>query len=347
MAYTEGLSERKAAILQLLVRHYIRTGEPVSSEAIAASSGLGVSAATIRNELAGLEELGYLAQPHTSAGREPTDLAYRHYVDMLPAKTRLPEAERRAIVTFFGEALADVEDILRGTTTLLSRLTRHASLALAPSLRASAIVRTELVRLGTSTLLLVVFETGGVEKRLVEVPQEMGEDEVEEVSRAMRESLRGLSLQAARAAARDRASSSSEPARTMFERVAAALGSIGEAVDAEHVFLSGAAHIAAEQTFHRRETLRQILEALERQSDILGLLREAASAPPVTVTIGAENPMTREWNASVVAAPYEARGRAVGTIGVVGPTRMDYATAISAVRAVANRLSEAVETLAG
>src|SRR6266508_5295257 len=118
------LSERKAAILRALVQQFIRTGEPVGSEAVAASSVVGVSSATIRNELSSLEELGYLAQPHTSAGRVPTDLAYRFFVNALPARSRLRDTERLAIVHFFDQALADVDEILRGTTHLLSRLTR-------------------------------------------------------------------------------------------------------------------------------------------------------------------------------------------------------------------------------
>src|SRR6266508_4174897 len=182
------LSERKAAILRALVRLYIRTGEPVGSEALAASAGLEVSSATIRNELASLEEMGYLTQPHTSAGRAPTDLAYRSYVDMLPARPRLRESERKAIVHFFDEALADVDDILRDTTHLLSRLTRYASLALAPSQKETSIARTELVHLGTATLLLVVFDTGQVDKRLIDVPAEATEEEIDGISRAMTDS---------------------------------------------------------------------------------------------------------------------------------------------------------------
>src|SRR5947208_11561926 len=162
MARQTELSERKAAILRALVRHYIRTGEPVGSEALTAAAGLRVSSATIRNELAALEELGYLTQPHTSAGRAPTDLAYRYYVDLLPARPRLRDAERRAIVGFFDEALADVDQILRGTTILLSRLTRYASLALAPSQKGAVIARAELISLGTATMLLVGFDTGRV-----------------------------------------------------------------------------------------------------------------------------------------------------------------------------------------
>lgn len=338
------LSERKAAILRALVQLYIRTGEPVGSEALASSAGLSVSSATIRNELAALEEMGYLTQPHTSAGRAPTDLAYRSYVDMLPARPKLRDPERRAIVHFFDEALADVDEILRGTTHLLSRLTRYASLALAPSQRESAIARAELVRLGTATLLLVVFDTGQVDKRVVDVPPEATDEEIDGISRSINHTLRGKTLANAADLAVERARRGEDPERAIFTRVGEALRSIGEAAEAEHVFLGGAANIAAEEAFNRRETLRHIYEALEHESAVLRLLREAAANAPLGVMIGRENPMPEMWEASVIAAPFEAGG-AIGSIGVVGPLRMDYAAAISAVRAVAERLSAAVEAL--
>jgi heat-inducible transcriptional repressor len=346
MAQTGELSERKATVLRALVRQYIRTGEPVGSEALANLPALNVSAATIRNELAALEEMGYLTQPHTSAGRIPTDLAYRYYVDMLPAKSRLRDVERLAIVHFFDEALADVDEILRGTTHLLSRLTRYASLALAPSPGEISVARAELIRLGSATLLLVVLESGRVEKRLIEVQREPGEEEVERISRMLTEESRQRSLPAARTALGRRAGSLSRGLeRTILDHVTDALRSIEEAAEAEHVFMSGVANIATEQAFERRESLRQIFEALEQESQVLRLLREAAANPSVSVTIGKENPVPEMWEASVVAASYGAAGRSAGTIGVVGPTRMDYAAAISAVRAVSDRLSAAVEAL--
>ena len=345
MATTGELSERKAAILRDLVRLYIRTGEPVGSEALAAASPLKVSSATIRNELATLEEMGYLVQPHTSAGRMPTDRGYRYFVDMLPARIRLRDPERKAIVGFFDEALSDVDEILRGTTQLLSRLTRYASLALAPSAQQAPIARAELVPLGTSTLLLVVFDTGRVEKRVIDLPDGVSDADVERLSGRLLEVLRGTTLPDARKLAVDEARHGPEADGHIFARVAAALRSIDESSEAEHVVLGGVANIAAAEVFQQRDTLREMLEALERESEILRLLREAAATPPVTVTIGRENPMTGMWEASMIAAPYAASGRPVGTIGVVGPLRMDYAAAISAVREVAERLSAAVEAL--
>jgi heat-inducible transcriptional repressor len=345
MARTAELSPRKQAILRALVQAYIRTGEPIASEGLASASGLAVSSATIRNELAALEEMGYLAQPHTSAGRVPTDLAYRQYVNLLPVRTRLRDPERRAIVHFFDEALEDVDEILRGTTQLLSRLTRYASLALAPSARESAIVRSELIGLGSATLLLIVFDTGRVEKRMIDLPAGTTEDDIEEFSREMTSAFRGSPLTEAKKEAAHRARTAPQPIRAVFSRVAHALGSIDEASESEHVLVGGAANIAAEEAFRQRETLRQIFEELERESEFLRLLREAADSPRVTVTIGQEDPVTGLWEASVIAAPYGVGGGPVGTIGVVGPTRMDYGAAISAVRAVAERLSAAVEAL--
>jgi heat-inducible transcriptional repressor len=342
---TTQLSERKAAILRALVRHYIHTGEPVGSEALATESGLSVSSATIRNELAALEELGYLTQPHTSAGRAPTDLAYRYYVDLLPTRTRLRDSERRAIVHFFDEALEDIDGILRGTTHLLSSLTRYASLALAPSPRQEAIARAELVAVGSGTLLLLVFESGRVEKRMVELPADLTAEAIERLSGDVARAFHGATVAGARAVAAERARGSAGPDRAVYAKAADALASVEEASESEHVFMGGVTTIAAHESFQERETLRQIYETLERESAMLRLLREAAATPPVAVMIGRENPMPEMWEASVIAATYGAGGGAVGTIGVVGPTRMDYAAAMSAVRAVAERLSAAVEAL--
>jgi heat-inducible transcriptional repressor len=339
------LSGRKTAILRTLVHHYIRTGEPVGSEIIAASAALGVSSATIRNELAALEEMGYLTQPHTSAGRAPTDRAYRYYVDLLPNRPRLRDPERRQIVHFFDLALNDVDEILKGTTQLLSRLTRYASLALAPSVRVARIARAELVPLGSGTLLLVVFDTGRVEKRMVGAPSDLDAEDGRRLTTAL-EAMTGRTLQEAVAEARAH-SGEPTPAAPTWSRVAEALASIDEAAEAEHVVVGGAANFASEQSFRRRETLREIFEALERESEVLTLLRGAAAFPSVSVTIGAENPLTGMWDASVVVAPFDAGGQSTGSIGVVGPTRMDYPAAISAVQAVALRLSAAVEALGG
>src|SRR3712207_3971563 len=158
------LAARKVAVLRAVVEEYVRSGEPVGSETIAERSGLGVSSATIRNELAAIEELGYLTQPHTSAGRIPTDAGYRKYVDSLPPGGKLRDAQRRAIAGFFAETMVDLEEVLRGTTHLLSKVTQYAGLAVPPSGSDELVLRTELIEVGNALMFLVIGQHGRVDK---------------------------------------------------------------------------------------------------------------------------------------------------------------------------------------
>jgi heat-inducible transcriptional repressor len=198
-----------------------------------------------------------------------------------------------------------------------------------------------LIRLGSATLLLVVMESGRVEKRVVDLDPDLPDEEVERLSTELNRTARGRDIATAcedlsAKAAKD------ESRRAALTRIAEVLSAVEEAAEAEHVFVSGVANIAAEEAFRRRETLRHVYEALERESEVLRLLREAAAGGAMSVTIGHENRLPEMWEASVVASPY---GAGAGTIGIVGPTRMDYASAMAAVRAVAERLSAAVEAL--
>ncbi|MGZ8572037.1 MAG: heat-inducible transcriptional repressor HrcA, partial [Actinomycetota bacterium] len=161
------LGPRKSAVLHAVVEEYVRTGEPVGSETITERSGLSVSSATIRNEMAALEELGYLSHPHTSAGRIPTDAGYRHYVDTLPAGGRLREAQRRAIAAHFAEAILDLEEVLKGSVQLLGRLTQYAGLAVPPGASDEQIVRIELIDMGPTLMVLAVGQHGRVDKQML------------------------------------------------------------------------------------------------------------------------------------------------------------------------------------
>src|ERR671918_290535 len=165
------LGPRKAAVLRAVVEEYVRSGEPVGSETIAESSGLGVSSATIRNEMAALEEMGYLSHPHTSAGRIPTDSGYRHYVDTQPHGARLRDAHRRAIAGYFAEAIMDLEEVLKGSVQLLSRLTQYAGLAVPPGAAEEPVVRLELIDMGPTLLILAVGQHGRVDKRVIDRPE--------------------------------------------------------------------------------------------------------------------------------------------------------------------------------
>jgi heat-inducible transcriptional repressor len=336
------LGPRKLAVLRAVVEEYVRSGEPVGSETIADHAGLGVSSATIRNEMAALEELGYLSHPHTSAGRIPTDLAYRRYVDTLPPGGRLRDPQRRAIAGFFTEAMVDLEEVLRGTTQLLSRLTQYAGLAVPPGMAEEPILRVELIDMGSAVMVLVVGQHGRIEKTIVDRPVELDGRALDALERRLADEVRSRTIRDAQAQALKLAGGAQAAEREVLLAVTDVMTDMQQGIGGStHVLVGGVANLADEAAHWQRETIRRLFEALERESELLRLLRDAsAGAEEVSVTIGAEHPSTDEWGASVVAAPFRTGNTQLGTIGVVGPTAMDYHTVVASVRAVARRLSE-------
>ena len=321
----------------------VRFGEPASSESIADHAGLGVSSATIRNEMAALEELGYLTHPHTSAGRIPTDVGYRHFVDSLPAGGRLREAQRRLIVGYFADAIVDLEEVLKGSVQLLSRLTQYAGLAVPPSAIEEPIVRVELIDMGPTLMILAVGQHGRVDKQVVDKPEGLDTATLKQADRRL-QSLRGLTYLDAQARLLKLAAEGSPARRELLLFVAETLRVATQGEGAAHVVVGGASNLADEAQQMRRDTLRRLFETLEREQEILTVLRDISSTHAgLNVTIGAEHPSTGDWEASIITAPFKTGETTLGTVGVVGPTRMDYLSA--SVRAVAKRLSELAKEL--
>jgi heat-inducible transcriptional repressor len=340
MAERPDLGPRKAAVLRAVVEEYVRSGEPVGSETIAEHAGIGVSSATIRNELAALEEQGYLTHPHTSAGRIPTDVGYRHYVDSLPPGGKLREAQRRAIAGYFAEVMVDLEEVLKGSVQLLSRMTQYAGLAVPPTASAEPLVRLELIDMGPSVMVLAVGQHGRVDKRVIDRPAEVNAGVLAAAERRL-QPLRGVTYPDAQAKLLKMAVEGPRVEHDLMLHVAETLrvASMGEGT--AHVVVGGVANLADEAQQMRRETLRRLFETLEREQDMLRVLNDVSSkADMLNVTIGAEHPSTGEWEASIITAPFKSGETTVGTIGLVGPTRMDYLSAMASVKAVARRLSE-------
>jgi heat-inducible transcriptional repressor len=340
MAEQAELGARKSAVLRAIVEEYVRTGEPVGSEHVAELAGLGVSSATIRNEMAALEELGYLSHPHTSAGRIPTDAGYRHYVDTLPAGGRLREQQRRAIAGYFAEAILDLEEVLKGSVQLLSRLTQYAGLAVPPSSSDEPIVRIELIDMGPTVMVLAVGQHGRVDKRIVDRPATADARAVTAADLRLAK-VRGLAYTEAAARVLQLAAEGPSEQRDLMLQVAETLRITQQIESAGHVVVGGVANLADEAQLWRRETVRRLFEALEREQEMLQVLQDvSAGDADLSVTIGAEHPTTGDWGASIVTAPFRSGDATLGTIGVVGPTRMDYVSAMASVRAVAKRLTE-------
>jgi heat-inducible transcriptional repressor len=347
MAERGELGARKSAILHAIVEAYVRTGEPVGSETIAEQAGIGVSSATIRNEMAALEELGFLTHPHTSAGRIPTDIGYRHYVDSLPVGGRLRDAQRRAIASYFAEAILDLEEVLKGSVQLLSRLTQYAGLAVPPSVAEEPIVRLELIDMGPTMMVLAVGQHGRVDKRILDRPETLDDRALRETERRLA-AFRGMTYTAAQAKLLKLAAEDAREHRDLLLDVAETLRTAQHGEGGGHVVVGGVSNLADEAQAWRRETLRRLFETLEREQEFMHVLQEvSAGSAELAVTIGTEHPSTGEWDASLVTAPFKVRDTPLGTIGVVGPTRMDYLSAMASVRAVARRLSELATELDG
>jgi heat-inducible transcriptional repressor len=330
------LDDRKLEVLRAIVEDYVSTNEPVGSRAVVDRHNLDVSPATIRNDMAALEEQGYIAQPHTSAGRIPTDKGYRLFVDRLSGVKPLSGAERRAIETFLAGAY-DLDDVVTRTVRLLAQLTRQVAVVQYPSLSRSAVRHVELVPLAENRLLLVLItNTGRVEQRSVDLPSPIAEDDAAHLRAVLNASLDGrwlTDVPGIIASLQARLPPADRPNATAV--LSMILESVVERHD-EKVVFGGTANLAVAD-FSRG--LREVLEALEEQVVLIRLLGEVAE-PSVTVRIGAENPVEGLRDASVVAAGYGAGDQALARLGVVGPTRMDYRGAMGAVRAVARYVSQ-------
>ncbi len=331
--------DRKLAVLRAIVQDYVSTREPVGSRSLVERHSLGVSPATIRNDMAALEDEGYIAQPHTSAGRVPTDKGYRLFVDRLSGVKPLSTAERRAIQTLLDGA-ADLDDVVDRTVRLLAQLTRQVAVVQYPSLTRSTVRHIELVPLeGTRLLLVLITNTGRVEQRAVTVPVVPAEGLLQEVRARLNARLSSRSL--AEVAELAAAIPSEFPAADR-DVVLAVLEALEDSIDLnreERIVLAGTANLARSGPDFV-QSIGPVLEALEEHVVLLKLLGEMAEgASGVSVLIGSETAHAGLLEASVVASGYASQGEVVARLGVLGPTRMDYPTTMAAVRAVATYVS--------
>jgi heat-inducible transcriptional repressor len=333
--------DRRLAVLRAIVEDYVATREPVGSKALVDRHALGVSPATIRNDMAALEDEGLIAQPHTSAGRVPTDKGYRVFVDRLAGIKPLSVAERRAIERLLVDA-ADLDDVLDRTVRLLAQLTHQVAVVQYPSLSRASVRHVELVPLGPRRLVLVLItDTGRVEQRTVDVPADAGADLVAELRVRLNAATVGRRPEDAAAALRDLPGASRPEDAAVVSAVGAALRASLDATREERMVMAGTANLArAGGGF--AGSLGPVLEAIEEQVVLLRLLAEMADDPAsgVSVRIGREITHSGLAEASVVSSGYGSGGEVLARLGILGPTRMDYPTTIAAVRAVARYLSK-------
>ncbi|MFC6021825.1 heat-inducible transcriptional repressor HrcA [Plantactinospora solaniradicis] len=334
-----GLDDRKLDVLRAIVEDYVATQEPVGSKALVERHQLGVSPATVRNDMAVLEEEGYIRQPHTSAGRVPTDRGYRLFVDRLSRVKPLTPAERRAIERFMIGAV-DLDDVVHRTVRLLAQLTRQVAVVQYPSLARSSVRHLELVPISTTRLMLVMIaDTGRVEQRLVELPAPITADDVTDLRRLVNERLGGQKLAETPPLVQaliDEVAPGLCPAMTTLATVL--METLVERHE-ERIALAGTANLARGGLLDFQGSLRPILEALEEEVILLKLIGEV-EPNTLQVRIGDENEIDNLRATSVVSTGYGPGTTIVGGLGVLGPTRMDYPGTIATVRAVARYVGD-------
>ena len=329
--------DRKLAVLRAIVEDYVATQEPVGSKALVERHSLGVSPATVRNDMAALEEEGFITQPHTSAGRIPTDKGYRLFVDRLTTLKPMSAAEKRAIATFLDGAV-DLDDVVHRSVRLLSQLTHQVAVVQYPTLSRSTVRHVELVALAPNRLLVVlILSTGRVEQRLVETDQAVTDDDLADVRTTVLRAVMGETIADAVSAL-----------RALDQKGAVTTSVVSSLVDAmsdhrsdERVLVSGTANLARYGDSFEVD-VRPLLEALEEHVVLLKLLGEAHSGG-VLVRIGHEGPYEELSSTSVVSTGYGPGDEALASLGIVGPTRMDYPGTMVAVRAVARYVSRILD----
>jgi heat-inducible transcriptional repressor len=337
------VEDRKLAVLRAIVEDYVSTQEPVGSRALVERHQLGVSPATVRNDMAALEDEGFITQPHTSAGRIPTDKGYRLFVDRLSQVKPLSAAEKRAIATLL-EGAIDLDDVVQRSVRLLAQLTRQVAIVQYPTLSRSTVRHVELVNLAaTRALLVLILSTGRVEQRVVELPGPLDDGTVADIRAAVNRAAVGHKLTDATQQLAELPEQLDPETRTPVAVIVAALvEAMSDHRSDERVVVGGTANLARFGDGFDA-SIKPMLEALEEHVVLLKLLGEASSPSTLTVRIGHEVPYQELSTTSVVATGYGPGDEALATLGIVGPTRMDYPGTMATVRAVARYVSKILD----
>lgn len=331
----EGLDARKAAILNAVVTEYIGSAQPVGSQHVVDAPGVSVSSATVRSDMATLEREGYLAQPHTSAGRIPTDKGYRFFVDHLAGPGSLDADGRHQVRQFFDHAHGEIELMLEQTSGLLADLTDCAAMVVGPSHESAAIRSVQLVGLGPHLgLLVVVLADGAVQKQSIELAEGVDEHRLADAAARLTAHVLGVPLATVTPPAGD---SGDPQTDAVVAAGVEALRALGSAEGADHLFVGGSSRMAA--AFDAVDTVRSVLTILEQQLVVVTLLRDILDTG-LSVAIGTEHGVEPLASCAIVVMPVSVDGVEAGTIGLLGPTRMNYPLVLAATRVVGDRLGE-------
>ena len=340
------MNERKLKILEAIIRDYIETGDPVGSRTISKKYDLGISSATIRNEMADLEELGLIVQPHTSAGRIPSDKGYRLYVDGMMQKTNVGPEVRQIITNLIKENVTRVETLVDRTAKLVSLLTNCTTIAMTPSLSKVKIKHIQLVPVDEHSIVCVlVTDTKSVKNHIIETPKSISYNMCFALSNVLNENLRGkrlseVSLDEIRKTIESEMSEYGDIAASILHAIDVALRD----EDTTEVFIRGANNILDFDDYKDKEKARQLFKVLEEKPNLTQILDEA-KPNEVTVKIGEENNFEPMKDYSVVTTSYSLGDNVLGNIGIIGPTRMNYEQVVGVLEFVSYYISQMLNNI--
>lgn len=346
-----GLDRRSQEVLEAVVKAYVESGEPVGSRTVSKLSSERVSAATIRNVMADLEERGLLSQPHTSAGRVPTDLGYRVYVDSLGARP-LGRSEERLIETSLHEQQTEINAMFTSVSRILARFSKHLGVVVSPHMARVRLRDIEFVRLGPRrVLVIVVAGSGMLHNKIIQIADDFDQEWLDKIGRYLTTTFKGLTLPEIR----DRILEMMGQEKALYDQLLGDALTLGRAGldpvrgEAGEVFLDGTTNLLAEPEFGRIERLRGLFKTFEEKHELVRVLNSCLEQEPagVQVFIGSENSSPHMSDCSLVTSSYGLKGQSLGTLGIIGPTRMEYARAIALVDSVARLFSQALSRYPG
>ncbi|MGA1369325.1 MAG: heat-inducible transcriptional repressor HrcA [Blastocatellia bacterium] len=345
----EWLDQRSQEMLALLIRTHIATGEPVGSRTISRLTREGLSPATVRNIISDLEAAGYLESPHTSAGRVPSDKGYRFFVDHMLDRPSLPASEESEIqMLITGEHWPSADHLLARASHLLSRISHHVGIVISPNVSSDVIQHIDFVRVGDGRILVItVTKPGMVQDRLVRIDEDLTQDELNRTANYVNTHFAGMSLAELKAALVKRLAEEQAAYDRLLQNAALLCQrSLRENAQGEpEVFVDGASTIVSQPDFANLEEMRELLRVFEEKSRLVKILHECLDTTrgqSVIIRIGSENSLPSLHGCTVITSYYGNGDRIIGSLGVVGPVRMEYARTIGVVHTVARLLEEAL-----
>lgn len=333
------LGERKRLILQAIIEDYINTAEPVGSRTISKKYLPGTSPATIRNEMADLEDMGYIEQPHTSAGRVPSDKGYRLYVDRIMRQKTIDDAHRKLIENEFLDTLGEIDKLIKHASKILSQMTQYTSIVMAPQLRRTSIKQVQLIRIDSATVLAVIITDAGIVKNSVlRLRQDVQPDSLIRITNMLNDKLAGLGMEDIDDLDFEYMLNNSFGHGEIIEQIVPELLQTLFYADNAEVYRDGVSNILNLPEYSDINKARSFLNTMEEKDLLFKVLNDVKG--DVNVSIGSENQLEQFRDCSLITATYKINGKTIGSVGIIGPTRMEYSKAISIVECMTSNLSD-------